>query len=149
MGDGRYIFRKCVPAGSIDIGNVQQGGELLTREFTFRVNEPPELQSLVDCGSLDPRTILRGEDGELYDGDGNFLANVPTWRCQVDVQTKDYQPAAQKIVWAIPTGYTVTLTFTETIIRDAALLAKVMASLMKGAADVDLNFQGVIRGRAA
>ena len=71
--DGRYIFRSCVPDGSIDIANVTPG-EILNRAWSFRVNEPPELQSELHSGTFDPRNILRGRDGELYDGAGNFLA---------------------------------------------------------------------------
>jgi hypothetical protein len=43
---GRYVFRGCVPDGSIDIVNVQPGQEL-NRAWSFRVNEAPDLQSLL------------------------------------------------------------------------------------------------------
>ena len=33
---------------------------------------PPELQEELDSGEFDPRNILHGVDGELYDEDGNF-----------------------------------------------------------------------------
>ena len=148
MADGRYIFRKCVPDGSIDIANVSPG-EIIQRSWSFRVNEPPELQSLLDSGAFDPRNILRGYDGQLFDGDGNFLAEVNTWQAQLNFTNTDYQAAGQKIQWAIPQSYTVTLTFTETIIRDASILAKVIAGIKAGSADAVLNFQGVLRGHNA
>lgn len=145
MADGRYIFRSCIPDGAIDIANVTPG-DVLNRAWSFRVNEPPELQELLDSGVFDPRNILRGYSGELYDGDGNFLAEVNTWQAQVNFTNTDYQAAGKKITWAIPQSYTVTLTFTETIIKDARILQKVVNSLKNDAADVELNFMGVLRG---
>lgn len=147
MSDGRYIFRSCVPDGTIDIANVSSG-DIINRSWSFRVNEPPELQELLDSGSLDPRNILRGYSGELYDGDGNFLAEVNEWQAQIDYTNTDYQPAGSKLTWAIPQSYTVTLTFTETVIRDARLLQKVIDGLGDNAPDAVLNFMGVLRAPA-
>lgn len=144
MADGRYIFRSCVPDGSIDIANVTSG-DIISRSWSFRVNEPPELQELLDSGTFDPRNILRGYNGELYDGDGNFLAEVNQWQAQINYTNTDYQPAGSKLTWAVPQSYTVTLTFTETVIRDARLLQKVIAGLRNNAPDAVLNFMGVLR----
>jgi hypothetical protein len=148
MADGRYIFRDCVPDGNIDIANVKTG-EIITRSWSFRVNSPPELQSLLDSGTFDPRNILRGYDGELYDGDGNFLAEVNEWQAQLNPDNSDYKPAGKKITWAIPQGYSVTLTFTETVIKDARLLQKIVNGLKDGEPDAVLNFMGVLRGHNA
>ena len=148
MADGRYIFRSCVPDGSIDIANVTSG-DIINRSWSFRVNEPPDLQELLDSGNFDPRSILRGYNGELYDGDGNFLAEVNTWQAQINFTNTDYQPAGSKLTWAVPQSYTVTLTFTETVIRDARLLQKVIAGLRNNAPDAVLNFMGVLRAPAA
>ena len=144
MADGRYIFRSCVPDGSIDIANVTSG-DIINRSWSFRVNEPPDLQELLDSGNFDPRSILRGYNGELYDGDGNFLAEVNQWQAQVNYTNTDYQPAGSKLTWAVPQSYTVTLTFTETVIRDARLLQKVIDGLRNNAPDAVLNFMGVLR----
>ena len=144
MSDGRYIFRSCVPDGSIDIANVASG-DIINRSWSFRVNEPPELQELLDSGTFDPRNILRGYNGELYDGDGNFLAEANQWQAQINYTNTDYQPAGSKLTWAVPQSYTVTLTFTETVIRDARLLQKVIAGLRNNAPDAVLNFMGVLR----
>ncbi|EMT38119.1 hypothetical protein TthWC1_2365 [Thermoanaerobacter thermohydrosulfuricus WC1] len=145
MADGRYVFRDCVPDGNIDIANVKTG-EIITRSWSFRVNQPPELQSQLDSGTFDPRNILRGYDGELYDGDGNLLAEVNEWQAQINFENSDYQPAGKKIKWAITQAYSVTLTFTETVIKDARLLQKVVAALKDGEPDAVLNFMGVLRG---
>ena len=147
MSDGRYVFRSCVPDGSIDIANVTSG-DIINRSWSFRVNEPPDLQELLDSGNFDPRSILRGYNGELYDGDGNFLAEVNTWQAQINFTNTDYQPAGSKLTWAVPQSYTVTLTFTETVIRDTRLLQKVIAGLKNNAPDAVLNFMGVLRAPA-
>ena len=145
MADARYIFRQCVPDGTIDIANVRPG-ENISRAWSFRVNDLPDLQELLDSGTFDPRNILRGYDGELYDGDGNFLAEVNEWNAQTNFTNTDYQAAGNKIAWAVTQSYTVTLTFTETVIKDARLLQKVVAGLKNGEPDAALNFMGVLRG---
>lgn len=147
MTDGRYVFRNCVPEGALDIAKVAPG-EILNRSWSFRVNSPPELQSALDNGMIDPRNVLQGHKGQLFDGDGNFLAAVNTWNAQLHFTNTDYHPAGSKITWSIPTSYTVTLTFTETLVQDAILLAQVMAALADGSPDAVLNFQGVLRAGA-
>lgn len=144
MADGRYIFRNCVPDGDIDIINVEPG-EIIQREWSFRVNMPPEMQEELDSGDLDPRNIMTGKDGELYDEDGNFLAEVNTFQGAVSVTNTDYQPAGEYLEWAITTGYSLTLTFTETLIRDE-MLASILKSLKKKEKTPQMNFTGVLRG---
>lgn len=148
MSDGRYVFRNCVPDGDIDIANITSG-EIVNRAWSFRVNDPPDLQELLDSGRFDPRNVLRGYDGELYDGNGNFLAEVNEWQAQISFANTDYQAAGQKITWAIPQGYTVVLTFTETVVRDAVLLQRLFNGLKVGAPDAVFNFMGVLRGHNA
>lgn len=148
MADGRYVFRDCVPEGDITIASVVQG-EIVQREYSFRVNQPPDLQSLLDSGSFDPRNILTGTDGLLYDGDGNLLAEVNEWQAQVSFENIDYSPAGKKINWSIPDRYSVTLTFTETVVRDATLLQKVIDGIRDGQPSAVLNFVGVLRGHNA
>ncbi len=46
----RLIYRECVPDGSIDLQNVQVG-EIIERAWTFRVNQPPDLQEWLTGGS--------------------------------------------------------------------------------------------------
>lgn len=42
----QVVYRDCVPDGTIDIQNMQPG-ELYKRAWSFVVNQPPELQSLL------------------------------------------------------------------------------------------------------
>lgn len=80
--DGRYVFERCMPDGDVTIASVAPG-EILKREFSFRVNAPVKMQEQLNGGQLDPRNILHGADGELYDGDGNFLAEVNEWEALI------------------------------------------------------------------
>lgn len=147
MADGRYIMRGCVPDGDLDIANVTPG-EIITRPYSFAVNEfdTSSVQELLDSGTFSPTQILRGYDGRLYDGDGNFLAEVASWTLRMSFRNTDYQAAGQKISWRIPQGYSVMLTFTETVIKDARILAKVVAGIRANSPDAVLNFQGVLLG---
>lgn len=95
---------------------------------------------------IDPRKILRGFDGELYDGDGNFLAEVNTFQAQVNVTNSDYQPAGSPQTVGIMQSYSVTLTLTETVIKDARMLKALIDALAKGN-QAEFGFQGVLRGR--
>lgn len=93
---------------------------------------------------LDPRKILRGYDGLLYH-DGDLLAEVNEFSASISVQNTDYQPAGSRIVVGVTTGYSVGLTFTETVVRDAILLAKLIEH-MKGTAELDFEFLATLEG---
>lgn len=95
---------------------------------------------------LDTRNVLTGKEGFLYDGDGNLLVEVNTFQSQMKVNNTDFQPAGQSLVVAVMTGYTLTLTFTETVVRDAILLQKVLDDINSGK-QPELTFQGKIQGR--
>lgn len=145
--DGRYVFRRCMPDADTTIANVEPG-ELLMREFSFRVNAPVEIQDALDSGEMDPRNILHGADGELYDGDGNFLATVNTWSATITPTVADYQAATNMIEWGVTTGYQITLTFTETVVQDT-MLSTIVQGLQTGRSMQELNFTGVLRSHTA
>lgn len=145
--DGRYVFRRCMPDGDVTVANVAPG-ELLEREFSFRVNAPIEMQEALDSGEVDPRNILHGADGELYDGEGNFLATVNTWEASVSPTVADYQAATNMIEWGITTGYQVSLTFTETVVQDN-MFSVILEGLQTGRSMQELNFTGVLRSHTA
>ena len=43
---GRYVCRSCVPDGDIDIAKIKTG-DIVTRQWTFKVNELPDLVELL------------------------------------------------------------------------------------------------------
>jgi len=95
--------------------------------------------------TIDPRMILRGYDGELYSEDGDFLAQVNTFQAQINVTNADYNPAGSPLTVAVLQSYSVTLTLTETVIRDAQLL-KTLVGELKAGRQPTFGFQGVLRG---
>lgn len=148
MPDGTYFFRGCVPDADVTFAGVTQG-QVLQRPYSFRANLPPEIQSELDSGAFAPENLLTGSDGELFDGDGNFLAEVNEWEFRVTFANIDYSPAGERINWAIPDRYSCIVTLTETQVRDAALLSKVVGTgLRKGQARPVLTFRGVLRAPA-
>jgi hypothetical protein len=147
---GVYIVRNCVPDGAFDIANVSPG-TILSRSFTFRANADLEVQSSLDSGNLptgaaDPTKVLRGCDGILFDNDlGVALLQVNTWHLSYNVANTEWDQAGSCLRLAVPTAYSITLTFTETVIRDSDVLARVMAAA-RGA--TTLTFKGVLNPRA-
>jgi hypothetical protein len=93
--------------------------------------------------AFDTRNILTGKDGELYDDQGNFLAMVNTFTAQLSINNTGYTPAAEALEVAVFTGYTVTLTFTETVVEDAVLLQKLLDAI-KSKKQLFANFSGII-----
>lgn len=140
--DGRYIFRRCMPTDDITIASIEPG-EISYRDFSWRVNAPVEIQEALNNGEIDPRSILHGADGKLYDGDGNFLATVNTWEATISATTADYQAAGEMLEWGVTTGYQITLTFTETVVHDN-MLAQVLEGLQTGRSMPEFNFTGVL-----
>ena len=42
----RVVYRECIPSGAIDIQNISTG-DVIKRAWSFAVNKPPKLQSLL------------------------------------------------------------------------------------------------------
>ena len=77
---------------------------------------------------IDPRQIIKGFDGELYDQDTNeFLCHVNTFKGEVTFETTEYVPAGSSMKIPIPIAKSATLTLQETLITDA-LLKRVFAA---------------------
>lgn len=148
--NGRYVLEGCMPDGDLDIASVTSG-DILKRAFTFRVNLPPRLQEELESGSGtpdDPRNILTGMDGMLFDGEGNPLLSVEEWHVRMSINTADFQPAGQALVMGVPTGYTATLEFTEAVVNDGRV-AQIMSGLAHPGRRDSLTFTGVLYGHGA
>ena len=99
---------------------------------------------------LDVRKLITGKDGQLYvttsDGVQIFLAEVDTFQSQLNVTNTDVQPVGSALKFAVPTGYTVTLSMTEMVVRDDVMLDKLISDLEKGLFPT-FDFQGKLRRR--
>ena len=102
-------------------------------------------QSIVDVTK-----IITGKDGQLFitlsDGTQMFLAEVDQAQAQLSVSNTDYQPVGSSLIFAINTGYSVSLSLTETVIRDDVMLKKLFDDLQNGYMPV-FDFQTKLRRR--
>ena len=84
------------------------------------------LNGLSDQSILDVRKLITGKDGQLFvttkAGTNIFLAEVDTFQAQISPANTDYQPVGSALVFAVNTGYSVTLTLTEAVVRDDVML---------------------------
>jgi hypothetical protein len=94
--------------------------------------------------ALSTSQILSGYRGELWSDSGEFLAEVNTWHAQVTVTNTDYQPAGEARTIAVLQSYHVTLTFTETVVRDTQFL-RIVTDALRNKQQPTFVFQGVLR----
>lgn len=97
---------------------------------------------------LDTRKLMTGKDGQLYvttsDGTQIFLSEVDTFQAQLAVTTTTVQPVGSPQQFAVETGYSVTLSFTEMVVRDDVILKPLFDDLAKGIFP-RFDFQGKLR----
>lgn len=86
--------------------------------------------------TLDVHSIMTGRDGQLYITGANrqqiFLAEVDSFQAQVSFSNADFQPVGSYLGYAVPVSYTVTLTFSEAVIRDDLVLKPIYDALKDG-----------------
>ena len=99
---------------------------------------------------LDTTKLITEKDGQLFvtqkDGTQLFLAEVDTFTAQLSQNNVDYQPVGSALVYAVPTGYSVTLTLTEAVVRDDVMIEKFLDDIKQGYVPV-FDFQGKLRRR--
>jgi len=94
---------------------------------------------------VDPRQVLAGYKGELFLLSGEKFAECNTWKLSANLTNEDYQPAGSSLSVAILQSVSFTMTLTETVIKDARLIAKFLSRLPLGRQPT-YSFQGVLRG---
>ena len=99
---------------------------------------------------LDTTKLITGKDGQLFvtqkDGTQLFLAEVDTFTAQLSQNNVDYQPVGSSLVYAVPTGYSVTLTLTEAVVRDDVMIERFLDDIKQGYVPT-FDFQGKLRRR--
>ena len=99
---------------------------------------------------LDTTKLITEKDGQLFVtqkvGTQLFLAEVDTFTAQLSQNNVDYQPVGSALVYAVPTGYSVTLTLTEAVVRDDVMIEKFLDDIKQGYVPV-FDFQGKLRRR--
>lgn len=108
------------------------------------------MAQLNDQSILDTTKLITGKDGQLFvtqkDGTQLFLAEVDTFQAQMSVSNTDYQPVGSSLVYAVSTGYQVTLTLTEAVVRDDVMLETLFKDIQDGYFP-SFDFQGKLRRR--
>ena len=73
---------------------------------------------LNDQSLVDVRKVLTGKDGQLFvtvKGQQYLLSESNEFSAQLSVNNTDYQPSGSSLVFAVNTGFTLTLTMTEVV----------------------------------
>ena len=108
------------------------------------------MDGLNDQSLLDVRKLITGKDGRLFvttkKGTNLFLAEADTFQAQLSPANTDYQPVGSALVYAVNTGYSVTLTLTEAVVRDDVMLTELITDLQNGYFPA-FDFQGKMRRR--
>lgn len=90
--------------------------------------------------TLDIRKLMTGKDGQLFitgsDRSQIFLAEVDQFEARINFSNADYQPISSYLSISVPTSYTVTLTFSEAVIRDDVVLKPIYDALASGVSPV-------------
>ena len=84
---------------------------------------------------LDTRQLMSGKDGFMYinvGGEDYFMAQVDTFQVQASVSNSDYQPVGSILSYAVPTGVSFTLTFSEAVISDAYVAKPIIDAITEG-----------------
>lgn len=97
-------------------------------------------------GAADSRKVLTGKDGLLLDDKGNVLATVESFQSQVNITNAKYQPLGDMQEHEAPQSYSVSLTFSQIMIRDDKFIKELVAAMQQGTLPM-WNFQGYVKGR--
>ena len=83
------------------------------------------------------QNVLTGKDGEVWiSTDGGItnicLGNADSFNAQLNVVSQDMQPLGSSLIYGVDTGYSITVTLSEIVIRDDILLDKIYEGLNSG-----------------
>ena len=94
------------------------------------------MNGLNDTSTLDVRKLVTGKDGQLFvttrAGINLPLAEVDTFQAQLSPTNVNYQPVGSPLEFAVNTGYSITLTLTEAVVRDDIMLQELIDDIQKG-----------------
>lgn len=102
---------------------------------------------------LDAKNVRTGKDGALFLNGVDeqiLLSEVNEFRITVSFQNADWQPVGSDLIFGVPTGHTISLTVTETTIRDDVIAIKVWENLEESGIRADsrtFDFQTLLEGR--
>ena len=87
---------------------------------------------LNNSAAKDYRNVLAGHNGLAYDGDGNALLDIESLSAKVNITNGTYRTLGAAQERAAMTGYKVTLTLTEVIVRSGQFFQDMVSGLNSG-----------------
>lgn len=96
--------------------------------------------------ALDVSKVLSGKDARIYitlKGKSYHFAEAASFSAALNPTNADVQPMGSALIGAVPTGYTVTLTVSEYVVRDDLIVAPLLEALSKKE-PISWTFQGVL-----
>lgn len=96
--------------------------------------------------TLDISKVLSGKDARIFvtlRGESYFYAEASSFVAALNPTNADVQPMGSSLIGAVPTGYTVTLTVSEYVVRDDIIIAPLLDAIRNGV-PISWDFQGVL-----
>ena len=101
--------------------------------------------------NVDTRKLVTGKDGQLWvtpsTGVPIFLGEVDSFQAQLNVTSTTVQPVGSAQQFAVETGFSISLSFSEMVVRDDVMLKPLYDDLAKGIFP-RYDFQGKLRRRS-
>lgn len=97
-----------------------------------------------EAAVLDTRKLMTGKDGRLFveiNGIQTFLAEVDQFSVNMSVMNADAQPVGSMVVFAVNTGVSFSISFSEMVVRDDLILEPLIEAIRAGKMPT-YNFQG-------
>jgi len=84
----------------------------------------------------DARNLTSGKDGQVFltgsNGISIFMGEVDAFKATLDITTATHHPLGSAQEMAYPTGYKITVTFTEVVVRDDVTLEPIYKDIENG-----------------
>ena len=97
-----------------------------------------------DAAVLDTRKLMTGKDGRVFvefDGKQTFLAEVDQFSVNMNATNVDAQPVGSILVFAVNSGVSFSITFSEMVVRDDLIMYPLIEAIRAGKMPT-FNFQG-------
>lgn len=88
-----------------------------------------------DAAVLDTRKLMTGKDGRIFveiGGTQTFLAEVDQFSVNMNVTNVDAQPVGSILVFAVNSGVSFSLTFSEMVVRDDLIMGPLIEAIREG-----------------
>lgn len=109
--------------------------------------------SINKTATQDAQHVRTGKDGALFLNTGEnlmLLSSCNEFRISISFNNADWQPVSSGLIYAVPTGYTVTISLTDAVITDEYVSSKVFENLEESGPRADsrtFEFQTLLEAK--